>query len=69
MTHNIELKTFPGRTGLYFKVLILIATLTSISHGVFEIIFLILGPESFERCGLPEVILRHFGYVQLTGLP
>lgn len=49
-------------------MLILISTLTSISHGIFEIIIKSLGPDIIERCGLTEIILRHIGFVQLTGL-
>lgn len=59
----------PGRTGVYFKALILISTLTSISHGIFEIIIQTQGSEIIERCGLTEIILRHIGFVQLGGLP
>lgn len=58
-----------GRTGVYFKALILISTLTSISHGIFEIIIQTKGSDIIERCGLTEIILRHIGFVQLGGLP
>lgn len=54
---------------MYFKVLILISTLTSISHGIFEIIIQSQGTDIIERCGLTETILRHIGFIQLAGLP
>ena len=69
LVSDLLIDFFPqGRTGVYFKVLILISTLTSISHGIFEIIVETQGPDFIARCGLTEIILRHIGFVQLGGL-
>ncbi|XP_055681362.1 piezo-type mechanosensitive ion channel component isoform X3 [Lutzomyia longipalpis] len=61
--------TIKGRTGTYFKILILISTLTSLSHGVFEIVLLSIGYDKLEFCGLTEKILRHIGFIRLSELP
>uniref|UniRef100_A0A1B0CER4 Piezo TM1-24 domain-containing protein n=3 Tax=Lutzomyia longipalpis TaxID=7200 RepID=A0A1B0CER4_LUTLO len=60
--------TIKGRTGTYFKILILISTLTSLSHGVFEIVLLSIGYDKLEFCGLTEKILRHIGFIRLSEL-
>ncbi|XP_055712299.1 piezo-type mechanosensitive ion channel component isoform X3 [Phlebotomus papatasi] len=60
--------TIKGRTGTYFKILILVSTLTSISHGVFESVLLSIGYDKLEFCGLTEKILRHIGFIRLSDL-
>ncbi|XP_059615886.1 piezo-type mechanosensitive ion channel component isoform X4 [Phlebotomus argentipes] len=60
--------TIKGRTGTYFKLLILVATLTSLCHGVFESVLLSIGYDKLEFCGLTEKILRHIGFIRLSDL-
>uniref|UniRef100_A0A1L8DF30 Putative piezo-type mechanosensitive ion channel component isoform x14 n=1 Tax=Nyssomyia neivai TaxID=330878 RepID=A0A1L8DF30_9DIPT len=61
--------TIKGRTGTYFKILILVSTITSLLHGVFEIVLLSIGYDKLEFCGLTEKILRHIGFIRLSDLP
>lgn len=63
-------ESMQGHTGLYLKILILVASLTTLSQIIFQVALAALPPYGgfLQACESYELILRHIGYIRLDNM-